>query len=90
VVNFVQALAQGDEQAALRTLSPSAPITLGDTDPLDVAELAEQLGGGAYAKIIGSGSTVAVSLSSAHGRGILFADVAWRGSQITRVRYFPS
>ena len=90
VVSFVQALAQADEQAALRTLSRSAPITLGDTDPLDVAELAEQLGGGAHAKIIGSGSTVAVSLSSVHGRGILFADVAWRGSQITRVRYFPS
>lgn len=90
VGSFVQALAEGDEQAALRALSPSAPITLGDTDPLYVTELAEQLSGGAHAKIIASGSTVAASLSSAHGRGILFADVALRGGQITRVRYFPS
>gem|GEM_PF-4407885 len=38
----------------------------------------------------GVGSTVAVSLSSGHGRGIMFAEVAWRGDTINRIRYFPA
>jgi hypothetical protein len=38
----------------------------------------------------GAGSTVTVSLASDHGRGILFADVAWRGNQINQIRYFPA
>ena len=41
-------------------------------------------------KTIGAGPTVAVSLHSDHGRGIVFADVAWRGNAINRIRYFPA
>ena len=40
--------------------------------------------------MIGAGPTVAVSLNSGHGRGIMFADVAWRGNAINRIRYFPA
>jgi hypothetical protein len=63
---------------------------LGDNDPLDIAELAEQLGGARWSKMNSAGSTVAVSLNSAHGRGIMFAEVAWRGHAINRIRYFPA
>ena len=65
-------------------------MTLGDNDPLDIAELAEQLNGASWTKVIGAGSTVAVSLNSGHGRGIVFADVAWRGNVINQIRYFPA
>jgi hypothetical protein len=90
VETFVDALARGDKSAASRTLSSTAPITLGDTDALDVAELVEQLGGARWTKMNSAGSTVTVSLNSAHGRGIIFADVAWRGNAINRLRYFPA
>jgi hypothetical protein len=90
VHTFVDALARGDKPGASRMLSATAPITLGDNDPLDIAELAEQLNGARWTKMNGAGSTVTVSLNSAHGRGIMFADVAWRGHTIHRIRYFPA
>lgn len=90
VETFLQAVVRGDKAAAMGTLSATAAITLGDDDPLDMAELVEQLSGARWQKTIGAGSTVTVSLLSDHGRGILFADVAWRGNAITRVRYFPA
>jgi hypothetical protein len=74
----------------LRALSATAPITLGDNDPLDLAELVEQLDGASWTKVISAGRTVAVSVNFAHGRGIMFADVAWRGNAIDRIRYFPA
>jgi hypothetical protein len=37
-----------------------------------------------------AGPTVTVSLNSNHGRGIMFADVAWRANAINRIRYFPA
>ncbi|OIN79844.1 ketosteroid isomerase family protein [Mycobacterium malmoense] len=89
VETFLGAVARGDESSA-RALSPTATITLGDNDPLDIAELVEQLNEASWTKTIGAGPTVAVSLSSAHGRGIMFADVAWRGNGIRRIRYFPA
>lgn len=90
VQTFLDALARRDTGAALRTLSHTATTTLGDADPLAVSELAEHVSGARFGKAIGSGSTVTVSLDSDHGRGILFADVAWRGDAITSVRYFPA
>ncbi|MCV7074656.1 nuclear transport factor 2 family protein [Mycobacterium szulgai] len=90
VETFLRAVVRGDKAAAMGTLSATAAITLGDDDPLDMAELVEQLSGARWQKTIGAGSTVTVSLLSDHGRGILFADVAWRGNAITRVRYFPA
>jgi hypothetical protein len=63
---------------------------LGDDDSLDIGELVEQLGGANWTKVIGAGSTVAVSVNSAHGRGIVFVDAAWPGNAINRIRYFPA
>jgi len=57
---------------------------------VDLAGLGERLHGANWAKVIGAGSTVVVSVASDHGRGIVFADVAWRGNQIDAVRYFPA
>ncbi len=79
-----------DVPGVLGALSPTAAITLGDDDPLGLAELAARLDGAAATKMNGAGSTVAVSLTSAHWRAILFADVAWRRNAITRIRYFPA
>lgn len=89
VEGFLGAVARGDESAADQALSPSAAITLGDDDPLGLAELVERLGDARPTKTIGAGPTVTVSLESRHGRGILFADVAWQGKPIKRIRYFP-
>lgn len=90
VEEFLGAVARADESAAVRPLSSTAPITLGDNDPLDVTELVEQLQGLSWTKVIGAGATVAVSVTSARGRGIVFADVAWPGNAINRIRYFPA
>jgi transport factor 2 (NTF2)-like protein len=90
VETFLGAVARRDQPAALRALSPTATITLGDNDPLDLAELVEQLNGASWTKAISAGSTVAVSLNSGHGRGIMFADMAWRANVINQIRYFPS
>ncbi len=87
---FLKALAHGNTAAAAHALSPNATTTLGDTDALDIAELAEQLAHASWNKVIGAGSTVAVSLNSDHGRGIVFADVAWQGNAINKIRYFPA
>ena len=89
VDTFLGAIVRGDKAAAARALSSTATITSGDDDVLDPAELVEQLDGASWTKVIGAGSTVTVSLATDHGRGILFADVAWRGNEINRIRYFP-
>jgi hypothetical protein len=87
---FLGAVSRNDKPAAARALTPSAPITLGDFDPLDVGELVEQLDGATWTKVIGAGSTVAVSVNSVHGRGIVFVDAAWPGKAISGIRYFPA
>ncbi|QLL05413.1 nuclear transport factor 2 family protein [Mycobacterium vicinigordonae] len=87
---FLRAVRAGDTAAVLRALSPGAPVTLGDDDPLDAGELIEQIRGTRWTKLIGAGSTVVASVSSDHGRGILFADVPRRGHQINAIRYFPA
>jgi Nuclear transport factor 2 (NTF2) domain len=87
---FLRAVARADKAAALSTLSSSATITLGDNDPLDIAELVEQLNGVRWMKLIGAGSTVTAALNTSHGRGIMFAGMAWRGSAINQIRYFPA
>jgi transport factor 2 (NTF2)-like protein len=90
VDTFLRAAARGDKFAAQRTLSSTATITLGDDDPLEVAELVGQLNGASWTKMNGAGSTVTVSVASGHGRGIMFADLAWRGNEINQIRYFPA
>ncbi|KAA1250278.1 transporter [Mycobacterium simiae] len=90
VTTFLDAVARADIDSAQRTLSPGAPITLGDDDVLLLAELVDQLRAASWAKINGAGSTVTVSLACDHGRGIILADVAGRGPHINRIRYFPA
>ena len=90
VEKFLHAVTRGDKFAAAQALSSTATITLGDSDSLELDELVAQLNGASWAKTIGAGPTVAVSLNSGRGRGILFADVAWRGNAINRIRYFPA
>lgn len=90
LTTFLDAVARKDKFSAARVLSSDAAITLGDRDPLELAELMEQLDGVGATKMNSAGPTVAVSLNSGHGRAIVFADVAWRGNAINRVRYFPA
>lgn len=90
VEGFLRAAARGDESAARSKLSPAAAITMGDNDALGLAELGERLRGANWAKVIAAGSTVVVSVACDHGRGILFAEVAWRGNQINAVHWFPA
>jgi hypothetical protein len=90
VATFLAAVARGDKRAALRLLSSSAAITVGDDATVDGTALLERLGGAAATRPIGAGSTVVVSISSPSGRGVLCADVARRGDEIRRVCYFPA
>lgn len=87
---FLGAVSRTDRSAAARALAPGTPITLGDDDPLDISELVEQLDGANWTKVIGAGRTVALSVNSAHGRGIVFVDAAWPRNVIDRIRYFPA
>lgn len=86
---FLGAARRRDRDAAARALSPSATITLGDDDALDLAELVEQLQGASSTKVISAGPTVAIAVNSGHGRAMLFAEVARKGDAIHRIRYFP-
>jgi hypothetical protein len=90
LTTFLDAVARKDSFSAARVVSSGAAITLGDRDPLELAELMEQLDGAGATKMNSAGPTVAVSLNSGHGRAIVFADVAWRGNAINRIRYFPA
>jgi hypothetical protein len=90
VRTFLEAAARGDKPAALSSLSSSGPMTLGDDEALDAAELVERLNGAACTKMIGAGTTVAVSLNSARGRALMFVDMTWRGNAVNRIRYFPA
>ncbi len=55
----------------------------------DIAELVARLPGASAPKLIAAGSTVAASITSAQGRGVMFVDIARRGNEIHRIRYFP-
>jgi hypothetical protein len=89
VDGFLEAASRGDKFAALRTLSPSATMTFGDDEPVDLTDVIERLGGAAWAKLTGAGPTVAASITAPQGRGVLFADMGRRGNEIQRIRYFP-
>lgn len=90
VRGFVTALAAQDVPTALHALSPGAALTFGDDTAADATELAARLAGVRPNKLLGAGTTVAISVDSEHRRGVLFADLAPRGTAIDRVRYFPA
>jgi hypothetical protein len=90
VKTFVDAVGKGDELTAQRTLSPDVTMTFGDDDAADVADLVARCAGAGARKLIAAGCTVAASITSQQGRGVLFADVARRRNEIRRIRYFPA
>ena len=90
VDSFVNAIASADTSAALRTLSSDATITFGDDTDTNIADLVARLPGASAPKLIAAGCTIAASITSAQERGVMFADVARRGNEIHRIRYFPN
>jgi hypothetical protein len=90
VDTFVAALGAGDKLAAQRALSSDAAMTFGDGETAEIAALVARCPGAAASKLIAAGSTVAASITSQHGRGVMFADVGRRRNEIRRVRYFPA
>lgn len=89
VHTFLATLAARDVPTAMQALSPGATLTCGDDIAMDAAELSERLDGARPTKMLGAGSTVAVSINSERQRGVLFAELARRGDVITEIRYFP-
>ncbi|MCV7059656.1 hypothetical protein H7I76_02465 [Mycolicibacterium vaccae] len=87
---FLHAMARGDQLGARRALSRTTTITFGDDEEVGITELTECLAGCGWTKAIAAGPTVAVSVTSPHGRGVLFADIAARGDAIRRIRYFAA
>jgi hypothetical protein len=90
VQTFVDAVGRGDKLAAQRTLSPDATITFGDDDAADIAGLVARCPAAGAPKLIAAGCTVAASVTSQQGRGVIFADVARRRNEIRRIRYFAA
>jgi hypothetical protein len=90
VGTFVDAVGAGDKRAAQRTLSADAAMTFGDDGAAEIADLVARCPGARAAKLIAAGCTVAVSITSQRGRGVMFADVAKRGNKIRQIRYFAA
>ena len=94
VDTFVNAVGAGDRLGAQRTLSSGATTTFGDDGAASISDLVVRCPGVTAPKLIAAGGTVAASISSAHGRGVMFADMARlgnkRGNEIRRIRYFPA
>jgi hypothetical protein len=89
VDSFVNSVGRGDRLAAQRALSSNATMTFGDDDVADIADLVALCPGARAPKLIAAGSTVAASITSTQGCGVMFADVARRRNEIRRIRYFP-
>jgi hypothetical protein len=89
LAKFLGAAARGDLPVARRLISGAA-ITLGDAERVDLADVAERLDGAGWTKMIAAGSTIAVSIYAAQGRGVMFAELAGPAHRIARIRYFPA
>lgn len=90
VKTFVEAVGRADKLAAQATLSADATMTFGDDDATDIEDLVARRPGAGAPKLIAAGCTVAASITSRQGRGVIFADVARRRNEIRRIRYFPA
>ncbi len=90
VKTFVDAVGRADKLTAQRALSPDATMTFGDDNAADIADLVARCPGAGAPKLIAAGRTVAASITSQQGRGVIFADVARRRNEIRRIRYFPA
>lgn len=89
LAKFLRSLVHADSTAAQRMTS-GATITVGDRQLVDIAEFGERFRGASWTKMIAAGSTIAVSISTGHGRGVMFTELAGRVGRITRIRYFPA
>lgn len=87
---FVRAVGAADMLGVQRTLSSDAAITFGDGDSASIADFVGRCPGASAPKLIAAGCTVAASITSAQGRGVMFADVSRRHNEIRRIRYFPA
>jgi hypothetical protein len=76
----------GDELTTRRLLG-GASLTLGDDKPIGLDQLADLLRGATWAKRIGAGRSIAVSVATGDARGVLIAEFADDRS-ISRLRYF--
>lgn len=85
---LLTALIGGDELTVRRLLGSGPVVTLGDEDPLTVDELSSRLRGAIRTKTVAAGSTVAVALHTAEGRGVLFVDFESRVPRPARLRFF--
>jgi hypothetical protein len=90
VDTFVNTVGAGDRLGAQRTLSSDATITFGDDGAASIADLVARCPGVSAPKLIAAGCTVAASITSAQGRGVMFADVVRRRNEIRHIRYFPA
>jgi hypothetical protein len=90
VETFVNAVGAGDGLGAQRLLSSDATITFGDDGAASIADLIAGYPGVGAPKLIAAGRTVAASITSARGRGVMFADISQRRNEIRRIRYFPA
>ena len=89
-VKFLRAVARGNRAAAARTLPSDTTIAIGDDETVEIAAVSDRLQGAGWTKVIAAGSTIVASLSAAHGRGVMFADLSRCGGHIRRIRYFPA
>ncbi|OBH20246.1 ketosteroid isomerase family protein [Mycolicibacter sinensis] len=88
VRTFLTAISSGQLSTVTAALSPTATMTYGDDTAIDLAELGARLDGARPTKLLAAGGTVAVSMTSAQQRAVLFADVDRRGQAMTAIRYF--
>ncbi len=94
VDTFVNAVGAGDRRGAQRALSSHATMTFGDDEAASIADIVARCPRASAPKLIAAGCTVAASITSARGRGVMFADMARggnkRGNEIRRIRYFAA
>ncbi|AFM17486.1 NTF2 domain-containing protein [Mycolicibacterium chubuense NBB4] len=88
---FLDAACGGDE-LGLRRHTADTAITRGDTEPLTTSELARQLSGGTWDKLIRSGRSVAARVERGGRRCVLIAETSRRRGQnravLSRLRLF--
>jgi hypothetical protein len=77
----------GADEFTTRRLLTGAAVILGDDKPAGLDQLADRVGGATWTKHIAAGRSIAVSATTAAGRGVLIADFTADRS-ISRLRYF--
>jgi hypothetical protein len=88
---FLDAACGGDE-LGMRRHTTNVPITVEDTDPVTTTELARQLSGGTWDKLIRSGRSVAARVERDGRRCVVIADTVrprgQRRAALSRIRLY--